>query len=593
MTKNPILGIAVIYIGLAALCLFIPWMIPVPAVRSESYALGFSNIGFLACLFLLLIGPFYLHLRFSHEIPWSPHPAAQDDQKADYAITAKWMRNLSGAGFAVCAIFLLVNFRSLVGFGEAEYFLMRSALLESGKIPYADFQYAYGPLLIYDIFYLKKMGFSSGFSEALLVILESVIGYLSAYFVTITLFGEARPAARMVFWTLCLSTCLADLMGGQNYTFLRFTAVSALGCYVLSKRDTERNETYGLLSGPLFLLGWVISPEVGIVVSLAFGSTIAMISKRIWIGFIAVVLSLTATVYFVPLIGDSLSVILQFSKGGYNFPAFPSFHILLLLFSVLLSTAYVARRSAKEDPIGWFIYLCSIGLLPGALGRCDPGHVSFYAFGFFLLAGRFLVEYQGAHRFLLRYCQIYGAGYFVIWLVGLAFIDGHGVAAATAKSFFLALPDAYRDGLIERIPAPYHDKAMHLLSPNLGDEQLDDLISPDTYFIEPSSAIIGTGQVNIPYFVTLHNASTAETFKNLSDEIRGKTLVVPYGFVAGLCRPWKTDYKLLSELFLFPAHAFKQRNHPEIVTDDFCALLKNAEIVSEGVPGGYSKLAIH
>jgi len=283
--NNAICRTVAIYITLAVLCLFIPWLLPVQEVRSESYALGFSNKAFLVCLLFLFMGPIFFDFRFARGLLWDGFFEARNEELADYTATAGWLRKAGALFFTVCVIFLLVNYRNLTGFGEAEYFLLSSALIEAGKVPYKDFEYAYGPFMIYSIFILKKLGSSAGFALAILVIAESIIGYLSIYFVTSTLFGKQKSAGRLIFFSLFLSTCVSALIAGQNYTFFRFALPLAFGCWFLIKLNSWRIETCGLLSGLVFLLGWIISPEVGIAGGVAFSITVIMLSKHYIICF--------------------------------------------------------------------------------------------------------------------------------------------------------------------------------------------------------------------------------------------------------------------------------------------------------------------
>ena len=590
LINKAVCRIASIYVSLAGLCLLIPWLLPVQEAQSESYALGFSNQGFLACLLVLFIGPAYFHNRFMGG--FSPEGSAKgwNETGFDYAASTKSLRSMGIICFGACATFLLANSRNLAGYGESEYFLLRSALAEAGKVPYRDFEFAYGPLLVYGVVLLKWLGCSAGFALAFLMIAESAIGYLAFYYVTATLFGKERAAGRLMFFAVALATCLSPLTAGQNFTFLRFASALAFGCYVLPRPDSQRIEAYGVLSGLVFLLGWLVSPDVGLAGAIAFGMVVTMLSRRRFICGVGVAASLGLAVFCSPLVRGSLDVALQFAQGGDNFPVFPSIHIALMFVSVLLSTAYVAKRSVREDPIGWLVFLYSLGLLPAALGRCDIGHVVFNGFGFVLLAGKCLIESQSLHHVFERFCLVYGVGHFVLGLVALIFSYGIPVAEVTGKSVLLALPDHYRDACLERMPSFYQERAGRLLKRSSSNAQLISMIEPGDYVVHPSSSSEGLGRMSVPFFVTLEMVLTTAAYKQVSDELRGKTAIVPYGFVDAVCKPWEADHRSMTVLFAFPTHLFEQKNRPEIVSRSFCTLLVGAEVVVKGEPGGYTKL---
>lgn len=581
-----------IYAGLATLCLLVPWLLPVQEARSESYALGFSNKALIACILALFVGPVFILTKFVHGFSFDVSSNCNHKEEAnEYAKTTKWIRNTSLIVFGVCISILLVNSQNLAGYGEAEYLLLRSVLVEAGKVPYVDFEYAYGPFFIYSLAFMKGLGISAGLSEVLLVTTESALGYFSIFYITGKLFGKNRSAGRLMYSALFLATCLFAITAGQNYSFFRFATALAVGCYILTKINKQYAEGYSLLSGLVFVLGWVVSPEVGIAAGMAFGVVTTLLSTRKLICAFGVAASVSIAIVSNPLILSSLETIFQFAKGGNNFPAFPSFHILLLLISICLSVVYIAKQSVNDDPIGWLVFVYSVGLLPGALGRCDPGHVIFYGFGFTILAGKYLVESKIFHQYFANYCIILGCGNLVLWLAMVGFGYSLTIAAVSAKTILPILPDRFRESVIEHIPTSYHEKALVYLRRNVTDSQ-SATIESDSYVLNPRSDLGSLKKVNIPYFVTLHNAATTNAFARLTADLSGKTVLLPYGFVDGYCKPWEVDYKTISVLFGFPTNWFKQKNHPEMISEDFCAQLRNAETISEGVAGGLTKLKI-
>lgn len=115
---------------------WLPYKVPVARVYSESYVVGYNNragalIIALGAVLLAMFGPALL-LQFS-----PGKPLASSTLKKALAVSAA----LSGA------LYLLT--RKLDGVIESIYLIDRIKLLVEGKVPYKDFEYAYGALFLY------------------------------------------------------------------------------------------------------------------------------------------------------------------------------------------------------------------------------------------------------------------------------------------------------------------------------------------------------------------------------------------------------------------------------------------------------------
>ena len=131
-----------------------------------------------------------------------------------------------------------------------------------------------------------------------------------------------------------------------------------------------------------------------------------------------------------------------------------------------------------------------------------------------------------------------------------------------------------------------------MLKRSPAEEQLKSMIELGDDVAHPRSRAAGLKSMNLLYCVTLEMVLTATAYKEVGNELRAKTVIVPDGFVDAVCAPWVPDYKTMTVLLTFPTGVFGQRNRPERVSTEFCALLKSARVVSRGDGRGYTKLVL-
>jgi hypothetical protein len=578
----------IVYSVLAALCFFIPWIVPVQPAASDSFAFGFSNKAFFMSTLFLFIVPAFIHFRFMGQNYFTYRNLPISEQ--NYASSQKYMKRIGLIAYGISILFLMIISNNLEGYGEAEFFLLRSALVTVGKVPYTDFDYCYGPFLIYGLSFLKAMGLSAGLSETLLIIVESIVGYISIFYITKIIFERHQSASSLMFWALFLATCLSPLWGGQNYTYFRFATALAVACFLININHSKYTESYGLLSGMVFLLGWFISPEVGLAAGMAFAIVSTLQAKRPFICGIGAVTSVVIAFFSNPLILKSYAALFQFVQGTLNFPGFPSFHLLLLFVSIFFATAYIAQRPVKKDPVAWLLFLYSIGMLPAALGRCDPGHVIFNAFGFFILAGKFLSESrEGQVKYFSIYCLFTGFGYFLLIMIANLYFNLVPIGAVTAKTILPLFPEQFTGKFIRQLPPLYQESALNFFKRKVDDAQIVDP-EANAYVLNPRSNLNVLGSINIPYFVQNNGTTNASSFNKLAAELKGKPVYIRFNLIENLCKPYVADTKSMMVLFAFPTMLFKQKNYPEMASENICSQLKKARVISKGVAGGYTKV---
>ncbi|MDQ6676004.1 MAG: hypothetical protein M3Z09_01765 [Acidobacteriota bacterium] len=291
------------------------------------------------------------------------------------------------SGLAACVL------SSPHNYGEATYMLDRLDQVDLfGRVPFRDFEFAYGPLMLYGPVFVKHV------LSPLQVSLEC------AYY--ISLIGMTALGLVLLFWVIdtliprrsykiavfvLFATCLNTTMG-MNYTFFRFIGPYAAILFV------TRFKKVSTVAFLLFLAGLAelgISPEIGLafMVGASFYCLCrAVQGGRLWI--VGVVTPWIGCAVIVLIFGSGyFRVVQSFSSGFNNFVIVPVPHILIYLaaavFIVPMGVAAAARRGTSKDLAVVALWTVSVALIPSALGRCDSGHVILAGLGIFLLSFAF------------------------------------------------------------------------------------------------------------------------------------------------------------------------------------------------------------
>ena len=303
-----------------------------------------------------------------------------------------------GLRFVVAVIALTCIFFAVTGWmvaashlrylADAGYFIEQmSSHAEYGGALYTQLEFAYGPLLFYPT-----------------VLLHAALhcGWMTAYFLTLALdqsVGLAllsyvlnelpiRGRDRHIGFVLLALGALNPIFG-LSYTFLRFITGFAILLFATRSQSLSRT-MFVLVAGDVLLLG--ISPEQGVAFLVG---TMAFAGLQTWRSGVKWLLVAAAPVLgagiFLLLAGRSyLNMLHSFAKGALSLPVAPYPHLLIFLFAVVwLIPLAIGRWLGSNDPLGVRLAACyalGIGLLPAALGRCDPLHVFFNGAGLFVLS---------------------------------------------------------------------------------------------------------------------------------------------------------------------------------------------------------------
>jgi hypothetical protein len=389
---------------LAGFFLFIlPWYVGgLHPVKGESFAFGFNNkagvVGLGMCLALLAV------LK-----TWVFNPAGKNSSlrwlSADSKLFPPFHKArgeylvLGACSLAMVLLHLVWNHILLMPYwgGENSYFLGRMDLVALGYKPYVDFQFNYGPALLYvplwmSRFSLGQLGFEDAY--ALAVAFSFVLGFGCVFIFLRAI--EIPSCLRPLILLLCLLMWMCMTMG-LNYSPLRFTILPA--ALVLFHRSVlcAWRGLPPLIVAPLSSLlctgcCFLISPEMGIAatVGLLACASICLFSQRVSMGLGTLAGLLLGGGIFSLSFPGYLYGVLSFSSGANNFPIYPDLVNLLLLGAALLiipgllSSAWRGKADGRAL-LGAALAAAGLLLLPASLGRCDPGHVAINGFIIFVL----------------------------------------------------------------------------------------------------------------------------------------------------------------------------------------------------------------
>ncbi len=434
-------SVALLGAWLAAIFL-LPYHVPLRAASSEAYTFGFSN----RVAVLLTYGMFATVAGLA----WTgllgrPHwmLSAAGAGRRDTTLTpTTGMLALTMAVTLVSCLVVAIPIHESRGLAESTYLLDRIGLLDHGLRPYHDFEFAYGPLLLY-----------GPFAMARLLRVPMVDGYLIVWAAS-SLIGMAMfwASVRMLIdwsgtegrWGTGVFLALgATLVGtipstGLNYTPLRYAApmflllaTERLDRWSVGWRDrgTIGVPVWSPVWGPIgaaalsagvagasaaLLLG--LSPETGITFAVAV--CLFLPARRYVRGepagvFTAMLLALLGGVLAAGQAFGVFSTMKAFADGALNLPVLPGPQVLLFFVSATTVLLFLFGRveagpvspalgprgtgtggsgdveRGRWSPLGTpiaLLMLYSLGMIPGALGRWDWIHVVGYELGLLLPA---------------------------------------------------------------------------------------------------------------------------------------------------------------------------------------------------------------
>jgi hypothetical protein len=389
--KSIAIGI-ILFIFISVACIFtVPYLVPLNQITvSASYDYGFNNRTgmFLLAFFSLIVVAASFFYKGQDKLYVDVF--ADNFQKIVFNKVFLIVASLTVIG---CSILWFILGRDSYGMIESGYFIPRIYDITWGKTVYRDFDFAYGPLLlyipyfIYKLFSFLRISISDGYMIALMI--NQLLGLYFLFYV-LAFFNLTGKEKNRIFILIALISFPYSI--GLNYTLFRF--VTPFFCLVFLRKvekDTKISPFIHIfLSVALSLTVLLISPELGIsfyFTLLAYIGTAALLTKRKYYFLQAGVLACSLVV-FVNVWSDMFNQVTGFLSGGLNWPFVLSSLLLFFFIAVFVVSAGIGMqlKNIKTYLFPLSFALLTFSLIPGALGRCDPGHVFFYGLFIFILA---------------------------------------------------------------------------------------------------------------------------------------------------------------------------------------------------------------
>lgn len=356
-----------------AMLLWLPYRFAVAPSVSDSYLFGFNNH-----VALVLILGFAVAIAFCLR-SWTFAPVRESP---GFRLPGTFLYGSLGLMLLVSGALCIPVIR-LGGIEESIYLVDRVKLVLEGHRPGADFEFAYGPLLLYGPAWLTRLpGLSAAAAYGLFWIVLNLSGVAMLY---ATLQGidvpfRFRRAAFLFFLVVAFVNLLST---GMNYSLFRFASPCFLTLVVyrlLGHVESSWLRPLGILAvAPCYAFLLSVSPELALSFGCGMGLFLVLsYDLRPWrtmVCFLAMV-GLLGLATWVASTGQVFATLNAFRTGGYNFPILPAPHILVFLLALAVVSAFLLQRLRLGQPnMVVALTLVSAGSVVGAFGRCDPVHV--------------------------------------------------------------------------------------------------------------------------------------------------------------------------------------------------------------------------
>ena len=351
------------------------------------------------------------------------------------------------------------------------YFGIRVTLMDAGRRPYMDFEYAYGFLVAYLPHWLHADGLPIERALELTLALLAIAGVGASALITRR--WVAQPGARIaLFWSLVVCGVLVRPGPSLNYNFGRYAVPFALAVLLVDRVREGGWRSVFAATAAANLLVYGVSPEMGCAFTAAMTVWLATSARSIArpalaAGLAGLALSTIALVafeapMFVTLLAYAGSQVLQ--------PVIPSPIMTLFVVSFLaveglaVASTFRAWRGRTESPVEAEWRACAAlagALLPAVVGRAFPTITLAYGFApVVMLAGRRLAAGRRAQGYALASLFIAFVAYSAAPTLAddLRSLIGHGrcgVVDCPRRVTRLDRPTFYPADLRARFPGPY------------------------------------------------------------------------------------------------------------------------------------------
>lgn len=267
--------------------------------------------------------------------------------------------------------------------GESLYFLNRQQLLAAGRIPYKQFEFGYGPLLLYPSLWAQRMLHSSALRGYMVAwVVECLLGTVMVW-VVVRLLDLRVPSRVLLFGFLLLSQLVWLDLGGLSYTALR--GFCAAFCIAITHAVWTRTRSPWwtascCVGSVVFSMACSVDQAVGVAFGLNVYMLLLSLHRRWKFPAGPLVLSVAGSLgcFVAADYWGMLLTMKTFGSGGYSYPVLPSPSIILALFAYVMGGCALYRRLSlgRLDSIIVPLTLGGIAMIPAALGRSDMLHIA-------------------------------------------------------------------------------------------------------------------------------------------------------------------------------------------------------------------------
>lgn len=360
----------------------VPYIFPSSAVSvSASYDYGFNNkIGVLILAFTSLV---ILYISFKGNTnTGNVYFFVKTDESLKR--TFLWLLVIE----ILLCVFVWFCTGHTFGVGESGFFLPKLNDLIHGRKLYTEIDFPYGSLLLYipAAFYyvMPFLGVQGAYFLAFTI--ANCVGFYLLY----NLLCSINFDKKVKIWLLVGVFLIGGkpISAGMNYSFIRFVPP----LYFLYRINSGLNKNSVIKNLFLIIASSIISfnlsPEIGIVygVTLIISYLVfAFIEERKYMLYSILSLLILITQLYLGFMVGMFSGIGAFLSGSLNWPFVFSLPLVFFFTEVFVLAYQMGKqlRSIKENFVLLSLELMSCGMLLGALGRCDPGHLFWN--GLFLL----------------------------------------------------------------------------------------------------------------------------------------------------------------------------------------------------------------
>lgn len=370
---------AALYLLFLVALLTVPYHFAVPHTISDSEIFGYNNR---VAILIVILGALSAGIFFRE-------PQRVNRPGKALSRSTLWKALLITFLFTGTISLLTLH---LDGVFESLYMIDRVKMAIAGHLAYRDFEFIYGPLLVYGPATLARLFHLTATNAcSLFWMLLALPGVIQLY--SILRWTEFSPATqRRVFWLIFLMALGPLLTDSTSYVLLRFLTPIYLAMAIA--RLVQRTGTHAavlLWCVPSVALCTAVSPETGM--TFGVGITLYLLCfARLWqrpayLVSLAISLAGMGGVFWTAARLGIYNTLLSMQGGAYNFPLLPVPHLLIFFAAVGITATYVVTRFRRGEGTPLAALCCvALAALPAALGRCDLGHVLFDGMGVFVCA---------------------------------------------------------------------------------------------------------------------------------------------------------------------------------------------------------------